>query len=66
LLLHGDTLPSGRYWRALLQLVPNVVHVAMKRPTKIFNNTVNLLEHSADIARLQVLLRTCMDDVTFV
>jgi hypothetical protein len=50
-------MPKGRYWLALLQLFPNVMHVHMQRPTEIFGNPIKVLEHSADVARLFVLQR---------
>ena len=56
LLFHGDRVPAGPYWPALLQLVPYVVHVPRPRPRRIFGNVINVVEHSADVARLQLLI----------
>ncbi|XP_025085372.1 uncharacterized protein LOC112558868 [Pomacea canaliculata] len=55
-LFHGDHLPEGPYWHALLQLVPNIVHVRSEKPSEIFGHVINVVEHSADVKRLQVLL----------
>ncbi|XP_025089011.1 uncharacterized protein LOC112561053 [Pomacea canaliculata] len=55
-LLHGDALPEGPYWEALLQLVPNILYVRRERPRLIFDRIINQMEHSTDVARLQVLL----------
>nr|KAG5700337.1 hypothetical protein BaRGS_029589 [Batillaria attramentaria] len=55
-LVHGDVIPQGPYWAALLQLVPNLVHVQRKPRSEILGRRIALVEHSADVARLEVLL----------
>ncbi|KAK7088082.1 hypothetical protein V1264_022049 [Littorina saxatilis] len=55
-LFHGDIIPSGIYWHALLQLVPNVIFVQRTRPRHIYGNVINVVEHSADVTRLQILI----------
>ena len=56
LLFHGERVPAGPYWLALLQLVPHVMHVPRPRPRRIFGNVINVVEHSADVTRLQLLI----------
>ena len=55
-LFHGDIVPSGPYWRGLLHLVPNILHVMTERPRRIFERDIKRVEHSADVARLQLLI----------
>ena len=55
-LFHGDIVPSGPYWRGLLHLVPNILHVMTERPRRIFKRDIKRVEHSADVARLQLLI----------
>lgn len=56
ILVHSDVIPHGPLWQALLQLVPHVLHVPTKRPRRIFSRSIKVVEHSADVARLQILL----------
>ena len=55
-LFHGDIVPWGPYWRGLLHLVPNILHVMTERPRRIFKRDIKRVEHSADVARLQLLI----------
>ena len=55
ILLHSDALPTGPHWHALLHLVPNIMHVQKDRPRQIYGNVINMVEHSSDVARLQIM-----------
>ncbi|KAK7508139.1 hypothetical protein BaRGS_00000378 [Batillaria attramentaria] len=54
-LFHADSLPSGLYWDTLLRMVSNIVHVNRTAPTVIFGHKVEVVEHQADIARLEAV-----------
>jgi hypothetical protein len=54
--VHGNELPHGEWWNRTLKEVPNVYHVARKRPLRIQGRKARWLEHSTDIIRLQTLL----------
>ena len=55
ILIHGDAVPTGQYWRAILHLVRNIVHVRYEKPTEIFGRAIKHLAHSSDVARLRIL-----------
>ena len=55
ILIHGDVVPTGQYWRAILHLVNNIVHVRYKKPMAIFGRVISHLAHSSDVARLRIL-----------
>lgn len=55
ILFHADVLPVGPYWRALLSLVPVLVHVQRSAPSKVFGRTLGAVQHKSDIARLEAL-----------
>ncbi|KAL8577825.1 hypothetical protein ACOMHN_054575 [Nucella lapillus] len=52
-LFHGHSLPQGPYWRALLHLVPNLMHVPLGKSR---DNGKRILEPAADVVKLQILL----------
>ena len=54
-LFHGDHLPFGTHWEALLQLVPHVVHVARDQPTSIFGHRIRNKHHRTDVIRLEAV-----------
>ncbi|KAL8614569.1 hypothetical protein ACOMHN_038441 [Nucella lapillus] len=54
-LFHGDVVPSGAYWKALTSLLPNLMHVQMKRPCQVFGHVIKQVEHSSDVARLKIM-----------
>ena len=56
MLFHGDHVPTGPYWLALLQLAPHVLHVQRARPRRVFGHRIRRVEHSADVARLRILI----------
>ncbi|XP_071119131.1 uncharacterized protein [Haliotis cracherodii] len=51
-----DNLPVGEYWEETRQKVKNLYLVHRDRPTKIRGNDVRVIEHVADIVRLEALL----------
>ncbi|XP_067679620.1 uncharacterized protein [Haliotis asinina] len=51
-----DNLPVGEYWEETKQKVKNLYLVHRDRPTKIRGNDVRVIEHVADIVRLEALL----------
>ena len=54
--VHGDALPSGEWWTRTLKEVSNIFHVPRKKPTTIYNQEIGYIEHTADIARLHILI----------
>lgn len=58
-LFHGDYLPTGRYWNTLVNLIPNILHVNRSIPTSIFGHEIKVIEHSTDVARLEVMKSEC-------
>ncbi|XP_076450396.1 uncharacterized protein LOC143286643 [Babylonia areolata] len=56
IVFHGDLLPSGVLWQALVQLVPAILHLPTPRPREVFGRVIKVPEHSADVTRLRVLL----------
>ncbi|KAK7486324.1 hypothetical protein BaRGS_00022494 [Batillaria attramentaria] len=55
LLLHMDRVPTGLFWDTLLRMVPNIVHVQRSPPKVIFGRKVKVVEHQADIVRLEAM-----------
>ena len=64
-LFHGDYLPVGDHWEALLQLVPQVLHVTRAQPTSIFGHPVNSVHHRTDVIRLQALQSDLHDIIIY-
>lgn len=56
-LYHADYLPYGMYWAALLQVVPNIIHVNRTQPTDIFGHKIYIVQHRSDVARLQAIIK---------
>ncbi|XP_076458012.1 uncharacterized protein LOC143291761 isoform X2 [Babylonia areolata] len=46
ILFHGDAAPRGPYWRALLHLLPNVLHVPLNRPRDAHGHVIRQAELS--------------------
>ena len=55
IILHGDSLPDGSWWKKVLQEIPNVYFISHVRPVLIQGVTPRYVEHEADILRLQIL-----------
>lgn len=64
-LFHGDHLPFGAHWEALLQLVPQVVHVARDQPTSIFGHRIDDIHHRTDVIRLEAVISNAITSVSF-
>lgn len=56
ILIHGDALPEGKYWKYILAVSPNIVHVKWIPPTVIFGQETIHKEHAGDFMRIQALL----------
>ncbi|XP_077868782.1 uncharacterized protein LOC144359467 [Saccoglossus kowalevskii] len=58
ILFHTDCEPSGMWWYEARMLIPQLEIVHRDRPKRVFGIELNPKwpEHSADVARLQVLL----------
>jgi len=54
--IHGDALPRGDWWERTLREVANIFHVPRKKPTTIFDQDIGYIEHTADFARLLILI----------
>ncbi|XP_069132313.1 uncharacterized protein [Argopecten irradians] len=55
ILVHGDTQLSGPYWTYLVRAIPNIIRVRRMPPTHIFGIPIKLVEHQADVARLEAV-----------
>jgi len=57
IIVHGNVLPRGDWWRRTTNDVANIffVNVSDDVPTKIYNRTLQRVEHRADILRYQIL-----------
>ena len=60
ILYHGEFQPFGKYWKFLIHMVPNIVHVKLSAPGSIFGKPFGFIEHKADIARMQTLQSRCI------
>ena len=56
ILIHGDKLPSGIYWRSIIALFPVIIHVKREPPNEIFGNKITYSEHAGDLMRIEALL----------
>nr|CAB3262881.1 uncharacterized protein LOC100184557 [Phallusia mammillata] len=57
ILFHTDSEPSGEYWDAFKFLAGKKLKIVKRSPPKsIWGININLVEHKADVARLQILL----------
>ncbi|OWF40609.1 hypothetical protein KP79_PYT04486 [Mizuhopecten yessoensis] len=54
ILVHGH-LPGGPYWRYLVRVVPNIIHVATNPPSTFNGKSIVSMEHKSDLVRLFVL-----------
>ena len=54
-LVHGDYIPSGKYWDYFISIAPNVIHVKTKPPTEVFGHKLAYPEHRADVLRIDVV-----------
>jgi hypothetical protein len=57
ILINGNIIPSGNYWKFILDLYPNIVHVFREITSTLFGKKVKFIEHVSDIWRLEALLR---------
>ncbi|XP_060072429.1 uncharacterized protein LOC132552283 [Ylistrum balloti] len=55
ILIHGNTLVSGPLWDRLVKAATNLIRVRRAPPSDIFGNTIHLIEHKADVARLEAV-----------
>ncbi|XP_021344386.1 uncharacterized protein LOC110444323 [Mizuhopecten yessoensis] len=55
ILIHGDTPISGPLWRRLGTAVPNLIRVRKAPPSDVFGIPIDLIEHKADVARLEAV-----------
>ena len=54
--VHVDKIPMGKWWDHLLDLVPNIVIIKTTKVTKVFDKPVKIVQHQADVMRIQILL----------
>ncbi|XP_069107032.1 uncharacterized protein [Argopecten irradians] len=56
ILVHGDVIPTGTYWKYLIRRVPYIIHVHMSQPYKVENGRkLGSMTHKSNLARLMVL-----------
>ena len=56
IIIHGDCLPSGKFWTKIQSEVPNLYHVHEDRLTSIQGTKPRYIQHEADVMRLQILI----------
>ena len=61
IIIHGNVLPQGAWWRRTANDVVNIyfVHVT-DVPTEVYGKPLKLIEHRTDILRLHILYGTCI------
>lgn len=57
ILIHGDSLPEGKFWDYILSIFPNIVHVERKVPNFLFGKSVKYKEHIVDAWRIKSLIK---------
>ena len=55
-LFHGDALPYGKYWDIFTKYYPRIIHIYRECPKKVGNSSINWIEHSADLMRIEALI----------
>ncbi|KAL3836289.1 hypothetical protein ACJMK2_021726 [Sinanodonta woodiana] len=55
ILLHGNYVPHGRYWRSFTLSFPFVILVQRSPRSSIFGNKIKFLEHISDVMRIEIL-----------
>nr|KAG5701053.1 hypothetical protein BaRGS_008774 [Batillaria attramentaria] len=45
------------HWEALVQLVPNLIHIKRTAPDTIFGHEINIVHHKSDVARLEAMIK---------
>ena len=55
-LFHGDALPNGKYWDMFTKYYPRIIHIYRECPEKVGNTSINWIEHSADLMRIEALV----------
>ncbi|XP_033752411.1 uncharacterized protein LOC117336135 isoform X2 [Pecten maximus] len=55
ILIHVDKQLSGRFWGYIIRVIPNIVEVRRAPPSHIFGIPIHLVEHKADVARLEAV-----------
>ena len=54
--LHGDFIPTGKWWKRTVTEVDNLYHVYRKKQTSIHGREVIYVQHLADFTRLQICI----------
>lgn len=55
IILHGNCIPKGDWWRRTIKEVANIYSAYLTRPRLIQGSKPMWIEHAADVARLQIL-----------
>ena len=57
IIVHGDALPQGDWWRRAVKDVANIyfVNVTGRLPTHVYGIPLKCVEHRTDILRYQIL-----------
>jgi hypothetical protein len=57
ILIHGNMLPTGQYWRFVLAISPIVIHVHRVPPSIISGQKVYFKAHAGDVMRIEALIK---------
>lgn len=56
MVIHGD-YPSGPLFEKFLTYKPRIIHIMRTPKTKIFGKKIKFIQHKADVARLEIILK---------
>lgn len=58
ILIHGNILPQGLYWKFIINIYPNIIHVErLIESNKIFGKKVKHINNLSDVIRIEALLK---------
>lgn len=52
---HNNT-PCGHYWNEAAERIPNIVMKKTRAPTSVFGQSIQVIEHQTDVARINIIL----------
>lgn len=59
IMIHGNAVPSGEWWRKTLTEIPNIYHIYRERPSSVNGINFAVVEHASDLVRIDVLRGKC-------
>lgn len=65
IVIHGNGLPSGDWWRRTLTDIPNIYHAFRERPAQMHGVNFADVRHASDFTRIDILQGEWVDVKTF-